>query len=204
MNINKYDIKAKFKFYLTWFFKSYIWIFILLFLFDIISKQIVLHLNGGWDVVLKSSYFENYTFIPGFISFELLLNKGAGFGIGGNIENDILRRTLMIGTSLIMCILFIVFYILKFKKLNGIYKGILMSLLAGAFGNFVDRTFYPDGCVIDFIKFDFMNFATFNIADSILVVSIVILIIYFIYDIVKHGGKTSIDNDSNNEENIND
>ena len=192
---------------LIWFYKSNIWIFIILFLFDIISKQVFLYIYGGWEEVLKvvanNSYFETIPFIPGFMSFQFLLNYGAAFGMGGNLD-DIIRRILLIGISLVMTCLFVGYYIWKYKKLNRVYKGLIMALTAGAFGNLIDRCFYPDGAVIDFLKFDFMNFATFNVADSVLVVTIIIFVIYFIYDMVKHGDKNNLNSEKNASDNDDD
>ena len=194
--MEKNSILNKIKSALIWFYKSNIWIFIILFLFDIISKQVFLYIYGGWEEVLSTSSFSKIPFIPGFISFEFLLNYGAAFGMGGNLD-DITRRILLIGISLIMTCLFVGYYIWKYKKINRVYKGLIMALTAGAFGNLIDRCFYPDGAVIDFIKFDFMNFATFNIADSVLVVTIIIFVIYFIYDMVKHGDKNNLNSEKN-------
>lgn len=197
------NIWSKTKKYLYWFYKSYIWIFILLFLFDIITKHVFLSIYGGWDNVLNNFYPKDITFIPGFISFTLTLNPGAGFGMLGNVDNEVLRRTLLIGISVIMTGIFVLYYSLRFKKLNGVYKGILMALTAGAFGNLIDRAFYPNGYVIDFIKFDFMDFPVFNIADSVLVISIIVLIIYMIYDTIKNNKKDSEVKDENDDLNKN-
>lgn len=197
------NIWSKTKKCLYWFYKSYIWIFILLFLFDIITKHVFLSIYGGWDNVLNNFYPKDITFIPGFISFTLTLNPGAGFGMLGNVDNEVLRRTLLIGISVIMTGVFVLYYSLRFKKLNGVYKGILMALTAGAFGNLIDRAFYPNGYVIDFIKFDFMDFPVFNIADSVLVISIIVLIIYMIYDTIKNNKKDSEVKDENDDLNKN-
>lgn len=197
------NIWSKTKKYLYWFYKSYIWIFILLFLFDIITKHVFLSIYGGWDNVLNNFYPKDITFIPGFISFTLTLNPGAGFGMLGNVDNEVLRRTLLIGISVIMTGIFVLYYSLRFKKLNGVYKGILMALTAGAFGNLIDRAFYPNGYVIDFIKFDFMDFPVFNIADSVLVISIIVLIIYMIYDTIKNSKKDPEVKDENDDLNKN-
>lgn len=169
---------------IKWFFKSYIWLFIILFLFDLISKQVVLNLVGGWDKAYQNGMpiYWQQNFIPGFMSFKFHLNSGAAWGMMGSIDNNALRRTLLIGVSLIMTGIFTGYYIIKYKKLNGAYRAFLMAISAGAFGNFIDRAFYPDGMVIDFLKFDFINFPIFNIADAVLVVSLIAMVIYLIID----------------------
>lgn len=198
------SICSRIKKWLCWFYKSYIWIFIILFLFDIISKNVFLAIYGGWDVVLADSFIaKDITFIPGFISFSFVLNPGAGFGMLADSTNDILRRIILIGISVLMTTAFVLYYSFRFKKINGVYKALLMSLTAGAFGNLIDRAFYPNGYVIDFLKFDFMSFPVFNIADSVLVISILILIIYMIYDSIKSNKKDNNSKDENEDLNKN-
>lgn len=167
---------------LKWFFFSYIWLAVLLFVIDIVSKHIALNAFGGWDTFTTGAPSDAYgTFIPGFMSFTLTFNTGAAWGLFGNMD-DVGRRVILIGISLIMSVAFIVFYVIKFKKINRWYKAFLMCLAAGAVGNLIDRAFYPDGKVIDFLKFDFINFPVFNFADAVLVVSIIGMIIYMIVE----------------------
>lgn len=168
---------------LKWFFFSYIWLGVLLFVIDIVSKHVALNSFGGWELFHSDAPISAYApFIPGLMSFTLTFNTGAAWGLFGNLD-DVTRRVLLIGISLIMSVGFVVFYIVKFKKINRWYKAFLMCLAAGAIGNLIDRAFYPDGKVIDFIKFDFMpTFPVFNFADAVLVVSIIGMIIYMIVE----------------------
>lgn len=193
---------------LLWFFNSFIWLFVILFILDILSKQLLLNAVGGWDTiyvdgVIQYSSFSSFkiTIIPNFISFGFTLNDGAAWGMFGNISNNVLRRTLLIGVSLIMVIAFVTYYIVKYKTLNKFYKAFLMCATAGAFGNFIDRAFYPNGLVVDFLKFDFMNFPLFNVADSVLVVSFAGLIIYtIVMEIIEHVNKNKAQNNTINSE----
>lgn len=198
--------KEQLKKYFLWFFKSFIWLFIILFVLDIVSKQLILNAVGGWEKVYVDGTINypsfNVTIIPNFISFGFTLNDGAAWGIFGNISNNVLRRTLLIGVSLIMFIAFLVYYIVKYKKLNLFYKAFLMCACAGAFGNLIDRAFYPNGYVIDFLKFDFMNFPLFNVADAVLVVSFAALIIYMIVmEIIEQVNKNKVKELNNTNEN---
>lgn len=168
---------------IKWFFFSYIWLGVLLFVIDIVSKHIALNAFGGWDLFESQGPIDAYApFIPGLMSFTLTFNTGMAWGILGNAD-DVTRRVILIGVSLIMSIAFVVIYIWKFKKLNRWYKAFFMCLAAGAIGNLIDRALYPDGKVIDFIKFDFMpDFPVFNFADAVLVVTIIGMIIYMIVE----------------------
>lgn len=172
-------MKSKIISILKIFFTSYFWIFILVFILDIVTKNVMesILLEKGSIVV-----------IPGFLTFSLVYNTGAGFGIFGNIDNVILRRTLLIGVSVIMSLCFLIYYIVKYKKLSTVYKILIMLLFAGAFGNLIDRAFYKDGKVIDFIDVDlgaYKTFPVFNIADSSLVIGIAILLIAMIVEEAK-------------------
>ena len=168
--------------YLKKFFFSFIWLGVLLFVIDIVSKHIALNAFGGWELfTAEPNPAPSASFLPGFMSFTITFNTGAAWGIFGNLE-DTARRIILIGISLVMSVAFIVFYIVKFKKLNNWYKAFLMCLAAGAIGNLIDRAFYPDGKVIDFIRFDFIDFPVFNFADAVLVVSIIGMIIYMIVE----------------------
>ena len=60
-----------------------------------------------------------------------------------------------------------------------LYNVAYVFILAGAFGNAIDRTFL--GYVRDFIKLDFINFPVFNVADSLLVVGVILLAFYIIF-----------------------
>lgn len=174
---------------LKWFFHSFIWLGIILFVIDIVSKHIVLNAFGGWE--LFETTFENngftpvqpvYDVIPSLIGVTFVLNPGMAFGALGDAD-EVTRRVILIGVSVIMSAAFIFIYVKKFKTLNKMYKAILMCLAAGAIGNLIDRAFYPHGYVIDFIKFTFWpEFAVFNIADATLVVVLVIMIIYMIVE----------------------
>ena len=64
--------------------------------------------------------------------------------------------------------------------------------IGGALGNFIDRLFL--GYVRDFIRFDFMSFPVFNIADICLNAAVVLLIVWQIYAAVwekKNGNKSN-------------
>ena len=174
---------------LKWFFNSFIWLGILLFVLDIVSKNIIVQnssaikagggRNGGIDI------------IPGFLGINYVINEKIAFG-------------LMIGTKQITQILFsiiaaivaigiIVFLVKSWDKTNRFYKACLMMIIAGALGNVVDRIFYsPEYLnyvnasgelargVVDFIDFYGIWGFNFNVADSCVVVSAFMLIIYMI------------------------
>ncbi len=183
---------------LKWFAKSFLWVIPLLLVIDIVSKQVAqAMLVKGTDVVA----------IPGLINFYLTYNNGAAFSLFGNLE-DLPRRIILISVSILGAALMIGLLAWKYKKLDWWYKSALFMMIAGDIGNFIDRAFYKDGLVIDFIKFSFWkNFAIFNLADSFLVVGVFILIVAIIVEEVKETAKvkkiSSEDNKGEEDENSN-
>lgn len=116
---------------------------------------------------------KNYDIIPNFLSIYHVDNTGAAFSI---LTNQV---TLLIVLSLI--ILFILYkYIEKeknFTKLSTISLGLIMG---GIVGNLIDRLLF--GKVIDYIslKFGSYLFPVFNIADTAIVIGVILMIISII------------------------
>lgn len=166
-----------------WFFYSFIWVALAIFVIDIVTKTIV---N---NCLVQNEYV---TVIPNFFYLQLIYNRGAGYGLINNLEPDWLRRLILIGISLVMTAAFITVFVVKFKKLRFRWKIALMVLAGGAFGNLIDRAFYPDGAVIDFLVIkinNFIPFGSFNVADIALSLGIVYVIILFIIDEVVRARK---------------
>lgn len=168
------------------FFRTYIWLMVLLFIIDIVTKWAVVNYYGvarmnervdsttGAIAVIK-----NFCYIGGSI------NNKAAFSLGPN-------RGILLAISVVMSGAFIAYYCVQYKKLSTVYKVALALMIAGGVGNMIDRAFYwPsttgfDG-VVDWIIFVFWGheFAMFNIADSCLVVGIIIIFIEIIIEEVK-------------------
>ncbi len=112
--------------------------------------------------------------IPDVFSLQYHENTGAVWGIlSGKVQ------ILSIFTFIILA--FIVFLYLKIpqdKKYNPM-KLITVFIIAGAVGNLIDRIFL--GHVVDFIYFKLINFPLFNIADSYLTVSCILLFLLAIF-----------------------
>lgn len=126
-------------------------------------------------------------FIPGFIDFTLVYNTGAAFGMG---DDTLWIRIIFVLLSWIVALFLIgyAFYLIyKDKKINTFFGVTLALILGGDIGNLIDRTFFFDRGVVDFISIQswWPNFGIFNIADACLVVGIFMLIGYLIYDEIK-------------------
>ena len=113
-------------------------------------------------------------FIPDVFSFQYHENTGAVWGImSGKVQ------FLSIFTLIIL--LFIIFLYLKIPQ-DRKYKAlkiITVFILAGAVGNLIDRIFL--GHVVDFIYFELINFPLFNVADTYLTVSCILLFLLAVF-----------------------
>lgn len=163
-------------------FHSFIWVAVLVFIIDIVSKWCVQ--NALQDVG------KSVTLIPNFLHVTLSHNQGASFGMGSS--GDISWRILWIIISVVFSGVLIFIYTKYFKKFVTLQNIALALMIGGAVSNMIDRIFYWkaivgfDG-VIDWIDFQFgsYHFATFNIADSALVIGVLILIGYEIASAIK-------------------
>lgn len=114
--------------------------------------------------------------IPGFFKFLYTENIGAAWSIfSGN------QLALIIIS--IIAIIFIIFYIIFEKTNSKLLYVSLAFILGGAIGNMIDRIAL--GYVRDFIKFEFINFPIFNIADISLTIGVILIIIFFIIGWIK-------------------
>lgn len=160
------------------FYRSLIWLMVLLFVIDIVSKWIIQNTLELGQVI---------TLIPNFLSITLSHNMGASFGMGNN--GDIGLRILWLSISVIMSAVLIAIYAKTFKKLTRLNRVGIALMISGAVGNMIDRLFYWQAIVgfdgvIDWISFSFFN-PIFNIADSALVIGAVVLLIAIIIDMIK-------------------
>ena len=138
-----------------------IYISILLLLIDQISKILVikfLDINSGIELI-KNFFYLTYTH-----------NTGAAFSILTG------QRLLLILIAVIILIL--IFNYIKKNKVEGKIEKIAFSLiLGGALGNLIDRIIR--GFVVDFLDFKIFgyNFPVFNLADTFIVVGVLLLFI---------------------------
>src|SRR5574344_1790799 len=118
-------------------------------------------------------------FIPKILSIEYLENRGVAFGI--------FSGRLGLITIVVVIIVFVILYLLyslektinaypQYAKKYVFLQCIGILLIAGAIGNLIDRIRL--GYVIDYIKVEFINFPTFNLADCYVTIAAFILFIY--------------------------
>lgn len=107
-------------------------------------------------------------FIPGIIEFSYVLNDGAAFSFfSGN-------RFLLVGVTSVALIGLLAFLIIKKPKHKLEYFSWIL-IFAGGVGNLIDRI--ANGVVVDFLNFQFINFAVFNVADIYVTCGVALLFI---------------------------
>ena len=151
--------------------KKVIILSIVVLIIDIISKLII---------KTNLNLYESIMVIPNFFNITYVMNDGAAFSIlrGNQILLSILG---------IFVVIFLGYYINK-DKLNN-YKVIYYSMLIGGIlGNILDRIIYNG--VIDFLDFKIFgyDYPIFNLADSFIVISVILMIIEIIRG--KNGNKS--------------
>lgn len=163
-------------------FHSFVWVAILVFVVDIVTKWVVQNnlVYDGNSVALISK----------FLYVTLTHNVGAAFSIGDG--GTLGWRIFWIVISFLLTGAIIFVFAKYFKKFSYTQRIALTLMIGGAFGNLIDRTFYWESTVgfegvIDWINFHFgsIDFAIFNIADACLVIGVVILVLVEVINLIK-------------------
>ena len=110
-------------------------------------------------------------------------NLGMAFSMGDSFPLTV-RRILFVALPLIVMI-FVVVYYFRGKDLTNGMRWVIAGILGGGIGNLIDRIGRPDG-VVDFLSVKFYGifgmerFPAFNVADSCITVSGILLIVLFV------------------------
>lgn len=124
-----------------------------------------------WLAVIYLEGNAPFYFIPGFLRFSYVENRGAAFGMLAD------NRWVFLILSSLTIICLIVFMFVSKPKCRMERVGLAL-ILAGGIGNMIDRVFL--GYVIDFIDFYSIWNYVFNIADSCVCIGVALLILYVI------------------------
>ena len=140
---------------------------ILIFLIDRISKIYVISLNKKF---LGSEIFSSK-----FLNIYLVWNEGIAFGLFS------FDHVSMYNFLTIFIVIIILFIFLMLKQSEGLKRYSLIMILGGAMGNVFDRIIYKG--VPDFIDFHINNFHwfIFNVADIFITIGIIFLISFEIF-----------------------
>ena len=165
-------------------FSIYFFIFILLFLSDLLTKIFMYN-------ALIDKKGMSFVAIPYLFDMTLVFNNGAAW----NMLSD--QRWLLAIISVVGFLLFFYVFIFLFTKLKRADKIGVILAAAGSLGNLIDRMgfsfnagIYKNG-VIDFIQFHFWkSFPVFNLADTFLVLGVILLVISNVIYLIKQSGKS--------------
>ncbi|WP_307406395.1 signal peptidase II [Neobacillus ginsengisoli] len=145
-------------------------VFYLIALFVILLDQFT-----KWLIVSKMQFGDSITIINNILYITSHRNRGAAWGI---LQG---QMWLFYAITLIV-IVAIIYYLQKAAKGKWLLGVSLSLMLGGAIGNFLDRVIRKE--VVDFIHtyiFGY-NFPVFNIADSALVIGVILLMIQMLRD----------------------
>ena len=138
---------------------------ILLIFLDQLTKYLAaIHLKDGNSISIIKDVFR----------LQYLENQGAAFGMfqGGKI-------VFVVITILLVAVMSYIYWHCPMDKRYVWIRVIIMFLMAGAFGNLIDRIRLD--YVIDFFYFELINFPIFNVADIYVSCSVAALLILFIF-----------------------
>lgn len=127
------------------------------------------------DQVTKFLFTDVYVnLIPDVLSLHYSENTGAAWSF---LSGSVFFLAMM---SILFLIVLIVFSH-KFKEKSIFYSISYGFIIGGAFGNLFDRLIH--GYVKDFFKTEFMNFPIFNLADTFLIIGVIMFSVFvmFIY-----------------------
>lgn len=119
-------------------------------------------------VINKMALQQSIIVINNFFNITYVKNTGAAWSIlSGNVLLLIMISIIALGV--------IYYYLIKGKELKKIDIVSYSMLIGGIIGNLIDRVVH--GYVIDYLDFKIFNynFPIFNIADTLIVISIIII-----------------------------
>lgn len=136
------------------------------------------------DQVSKYYFSNNFTYgqkqsvIDNFFYFTYTLNTGAAWSFLADVSWG---QTFFKALTVVALVGFSFFYYSAVKKGYKWLRVALILVISGTVGNFIDRV--TINAVIDFIGFTFgsYNFPIFNLADSFLVVGVIMIIFHFLF-----------------------
>ncbi len=140
--------------------------------FDILWIAIAIVLDQMSKMIVESfmELYDSITLIPNFFKITYVRNTGAAFSM---LEGKMIFFYIISIVALVLMF----YYLIKADKKNYLMRSALILMIAGTIGNFIDRLAFQ--FVRDFLDFTIFgyDFAIFNVADSFLVIGVIILII---------------------------
>ncbi|MFB4167573.1 signal peptidase II [Virgibacillus sp. JSM 102003] len=152
-----------------------------MFLYYIIALVIIaVDQLSKWAIIKTMEVGEQITVIENFFYLTSHRNSGAAWGI-------LQGQMMFFYIVTVIVIIGVVYYMQKYAKESKLLAISLSLILGGAIGNFIDRLFRKE--VVDFFDFNLIgyDYPIFNIADSALVVGVILVLIATFIDEKKKG-----------------
>lgn len=134
-----------------------------------------------------------FSFIPGRFELRYAENTGMAFGMLQNLDHGL--RVPLFGVITLIAVI-IIAHLLRQAPHNALrLPAALGFILAGAFGNLVDRLRW-DGVVVDFIRVQLTGnyvWPTFNLADTFISIGIGLLVLDTIFANEPEAAETKIE-----------
>lgn len=105
--------------------------------------------------------------IPGIFSLTNIRNNGAAWSI-------LAGKTTFFYLITVVALVVLLYFLYQTRG-HWLYQISLSLIVAGAFGNFIDRVRLK--YVVDMFQLDFINFPIFNVADFSLTIGVIVLFI---------------------------
>lgn len=115
-----------------------------------------------------------FVLVEGILELQYCENRGVAF----SMFQDQKFFILCLGGVMLAVLLFFLFRLPAERKFLTVHV-MLAALIAGALGNMADRIRL--GYVVDFIYFKLINFPVFNFADCLIVVSVILMALLFLF-----------------------
>ena len=139
----------------------------------IVIVSVALDQVSKYIAVLKLKPIGAHSFIDGLLGFRYVENTGAAFGMMKGFRWGFIILSTVAVISIIV-------YLIKCRRTVPALLGVALSMIAGGgIGNQIDRI--ANGFVVDFLEFQFIDFAIFNIADCFVTVGAVLVIIDILF-----------------------
>ncbi|PRO65304.1 signal peptidase II [Alkalicoccus urumqiensis] len=128
-----------------------------------------------WLVVTQMEIGQSIPLITNILYLTSHRNEGAAFGI-------LQGQQWLFYIVTVVVVIFLIYLLQKNGEEGRLYKIALALVLGGAIGNFIDRVYM--GAVVDFVDvyIGSYNYPIFNVADSALVVGVIMIIIFTFLD----------------------
>jgi len=148
-------------------------------LLDQITKSFI---AARWPIgsMITNVFDDDFFLGHDFLHIIHVRNPAIAFSIGQNLPEPAKRILFVILPIIVLCIL--VWYYLSSDEFTKLQRWAIAGILGGGIGNIADRILRPDG-VVDFISvrfygiFGFERWPTFNVADTSVVISCILLLV---------------------------